>query len=93
MNSSIKHDVILHQKIGGSRTFNRRDFRGNRYSKCSNSAAASNGSSTTTFILKATSANKITTKNDVYSNISAANMETGNEELFFDNNLINHFTY
>ena len=89
MNSSIKHNAALRRKIGGSRILKRRNFGGNRYSKCFNSAAASNDSSTT-------SAKKITTKNMfivyVYSNISAANMESDNEELFLDNNFLRSTT-
>ena len=81
MNSSTKHDAALCQKIGGSKIFKRRNFRGNIYSKCDKSAASSNGSSTTTSTLKSTSAKKITTKNNVYSNITAANTESDNEEL------------
>ena len=90
MNSSIKHDAALRRKIGGSRIFKRRNFRSNRCSKCSNSAAASNDSSTTTSMLKATFAKKMTTKNNVHnmSNISAANMESDNEELFLDNKFL-----
>ena len=65
--------------------FKRRIFRGNRYSKCVNSAAGSSDSSTTTSTLS-TSAKKITTRNNVYSNISAVNMESDNEELLLDNN-------
>ena len=41
MNNSIKRDAALRREIGGSRIFNRRNFRGSRCSKCSNSAAAS----------------------------------------------------
>ena len=49
--------------------------------------------STTTSMLKSTSAKKITTKNNVYSNISAANnMESDNEELFLDNNFFQSTT-
>ena len=92
MNSSIKHDAALRRKIGGSRLFKRRNFRDNRCSKCSNSAAASNGSSTTTSRLKSTSAKKITTKNNVYGNISVANMESDNEDLFLDNNFLRSTT-
>ena len=90
MNSSIKHDAALRRKIGGSRIFKGRNFRSNRYSKFSNSAAASNDSSTTTSMLKSTFAKKMTTKNNVYSmsNISAANMQSDNEELFLDSNFL-----
>ena len=92
MNSSMNHDAALRRKVGGSRIFKRKNFRGNRCSKCSNSATASDGSSTTTSTLKSTSAKKIPMKNHVYSNISAANMESDSEELFLDNNFLRSTT-
>ena len=50
-------------------------------------------SSTSTSMLKSTSAKKITTKNNVYSNISAVNnMKSDNEELFLDNNFFQSTT-
>ena len=71
--------------------FKGRIFRGNRYSKRVNSAAGSSDSSTTTSTLSP-SAKKITTKNNVYSNISAVNMESDNEELLLDNNFLRSST-
>ena len=50
--NSTKHDAALRRKIGGSKILKRRNFRGNRYSKCVNSAATSNDSSITTSTLK-----------------------------------------
>ena len=67
--NSVKHDAALRRKIGGSKIFKRRDFRGNRCGKCVNSAAASNDSLITTSTLRSTSAKKITTENNFYRNI------------------------
>ena len=80
----------MRRKIGGSKILKRRNFRGNRYRKCVNSAAASNDSLISTSTLKSTSAKKITTINNFY--ISAANMESDNEELFLNNNFLRSST-
>ena len=82
--NSIKHDCALHEKTGGSKIIKRRNFRGNKYSNDVSSAAASNDISITTSTFKSTSAKKITTKNNVYSNIPA-NVESDNEELLLGN--------
>ena len=85
--NSILHDAALRRKTGGLKILKKMNFKGNRYSKCVNSAAQSNDASITTSMLKWTSAKKITIKNNVYSN-SAANMESDNEELFLNNNFL-----
>ena len=82
--NSIKHDSALHEKTGGSKIIKRRNFRGNKCSNGVNSAAASDDISITTSTFKSTSAKKITTKNNVYSNIPA-NVESDNEELLLGN--------
>ena len=83
--NSRKHDAALRRKIGGSKIFKRRYFRGKRYSKCVNSAAASNGSSITNSTLKSTAKENYHQKQCF---ISAANMESDNKELFLDNNFL-----
>ena len=82
--NSIKHDSALNEKTGGSKIIKRRNFRGNKCSNGVNSAAASDDISITTSTFKSTSAKKITTKNNVYSNIPA-NVESDNEELLLGN--------
>ena len=87
--NSRKHDAVLRRKIGGSKIFKRRYFRGNRYSKCVNSAAASNGNSITNSILKSTAKENYHQKQCF---ISAASMESDNKELFLNNNFLRSTT-
>ena len=85
--NSAKHDAALRRKTAGSKIFKKRFFKGNRYRKCINSAAASSDILITASKLKSTFAKKIITKINFYCN-SVANMESGNEELLLDNNFL-----